>query len=54
MVDWIETADYDYEIRDYTAFDLPFVDINECLEKYEATPDTEMKFKVINGLEFYT
>jgi hypothetical protein len=40
LVDWLDTADYDYELRDGASFDLPFVAINECLEAYEKTPDT--------------
>jgi len=34
-------------------FDWPFIEINECLGKYEKTAETEMKLKKVNSLELY-
>jgi hypothetical protein len=34
--------------------DWPFVSINDCLEKYEKKPDTQMKLKTVGNLILFT
>ena len=47
---------YDYLEPLWLSPDRPFIDINECLEKYEKTnaDSTEMKLKKVNSLTLYT